>query len=140
MRCFPRLRFYSLFRVEAEHIMAFTFVCFSELSFGACSSAVTSLVACFCSSLLSSIIYLGHCSHSSIQRYFRCPHLEETQLSHCCCLSQDVQEISGCSACDNSTNLSFIFFCAFFSFSRYPSSLERSMLAIISLLLQYHPS
>ena len=62
--------------------------------------------------------------------YFRCPHLEETQLSHCYCLSQDVQEISGCSACDNSTNLSVIFFCAFFSFSRYPSSLERSMLPI----------
>ena len=68
LRCFSRLRFYSLFRVEAEHIMAFTFVCFSELSFGACPSAVTSLVACFCSSLLSSVIYLGHCSHSLIQR------------------------------------------------------------------------
>lgn len=37
-------------------------------SSGACSPAMTSIVACICSSFLSSVtIYLDHCSHSLIQ-------------------------------------------------------------------------
>lgn len=69
-------------------------------------------------------------SFFSSTSYFHCPHLEETQLFPCCCLSQDVQELPGRSACDNSIHLSVIFFCAFFSSSRWPSFLGRSRLAI----------
>lgn len=61
---------HSLLRVEAGYNMAFTFVCFSESSSGACLPVVTSLVAYFCSSLLLSIfIYPGYCSHSSVQHH-----------------------------------------------------------------------
>lgn len=111
--------------------MAFTFVCFSESSSGACLPAVTSLVAYFCSSLLLSIfIYPGYCSHSSVQHHTSTVLIWKKPSSSLvvACLKMyksflAVQPVT-------TQFISVIFFCAFFSSSRWPSFLGRSRLAI----------